>query len=141
MTRTIRGQFQVASAPGNEREAMHLVATLLRPLHLPAAQLERIKTAVAEAALNAMEHGHDYRPELRVEIKVEAAPESVQITVTDHGHDKLIPERQDTPNLAAKLAGEESPRGWGLFLIRSMVDGMDISSDSNHHTVTLFFRR
>lgn len=141
MTRTIRGHFQVASAPGNEREAMFLVANLLRPLNLPSAQMERIKTAVAETTLNAMEHGHSYRAELPVQIRVEAAPEAVQIVVTDYGHDKQIPEHAPAPDLAAKLAGEQSPRGWGLFLIRAMVDDMQISSDSRHHIVTLFFRR
>ena len=31
----------------------------------------------------------------------------------------------------------QTPRGWGLFLIRSMVDEMHVSSDEGHHTVEL----
>lgn len=141
MSKTIRGQFQVASEPGNERAAMSLVATLLRPLNLPPAQLERIKTAVAETALNAMEHGHEYRAELPVQIKVDAGPHAVLVTITDQGQGKSIPEGGGRPDLAAKLAGTQSPRGWGLFLIRSMVDEMQIVSDDRHHAVTLLFRR
>jgi hypothetical protein len=41
------------------------------------------------------------------------------------------------PDLEAKLAGLQSPRGWGLFLIRNMVDAMDVSTDGDLHTVRL----
>jgi anti-sigma regulatory factor (Ser/Thr protein kinase) len=41
------------------------------------------------------------------------------------------------PDLDAKLAGEQSPRGWGLFLIEKMVDEMYVYGDAQHHTVEL----
>jgi anti-sigma regulatory factor (Ser/Thr protein kinase) len=41
------------------------------------------------------------------------------------------------PNLEAKLAGLQSPRGWGLFLIEKMVDEMHVTSDEDHHTIEL----
>jgi anti-sigma regulatory factor (Ser/Thr protein kinase) len=41
------------------------------------------------------------------------------------------------PDLAAKLANQQTPRGWGLFLIRSMVDELTITSDAVHHTMEL----
>jgi len=50
----------------------------------------------------------------------------------------MIPDAQ-TPNLQAKLDGLQSPRGWGLFLIKNMVDEMHISSDDQYHTVELVF--
>ena len=31
----------------------------------------------------------------------------------------------------------QTPRGWGLFLIKSMVDEMNITGDEGHHTVEL----
>ena len=49
---------------------------------------------------------------------------------------RTIPEG-DAPDLEAKLAGLQSPRGWGLFLIRSMVDEMNVTEDDVHHTVEL----
>ena len=42
-----------------------------------------------------------------------------------------------TPDLELKLAGEQTPRGWGLFLIKNMVDEMNVSSDDTHHTIEL----
>jgi anti-sigma regulatory factor (Ser/Thr protein kinase) len=58
------------------------------------------------------------------------------VRITDHGGALAIPEPQ-IPDLEAKLAGLQSPRGWGLFLIENMVDEMHVSSDANHHTVDL----
>ena len=34
-------------------------------------------------------------------------------------------------------AGEQRPRGWGLFLIRNMVDAMDVTTEATRHTVWL----
>ena len=41
------------------------------------------------------------------------------------------------PDLKAKLKGAQSPRGWGLLLIKNMVDEMHITSDAVHHTIEL----
>ncbi|MGH2514706.1 MAG: hypothetical protein ACRDHP_03540, partial [Ktedonobacterales bacterium] len=42
-----------------------------------------------------------------------------------------------TPDLGAKLAGLQSPRGWGLFLIHELVDAVHVSGDAASHTVEL----
>ena len=47
----------------------------------------------------------------------------------------------ETPDLDAKLAGLQSSRGWGLFLIQNMVDELHVSSDDRHHTVELIMNR
>ena len=57
---------------------------------------------------------------------------------------KVAPQRfpmPETPDLAAKLAGEQSPRGWGLYLIQNLVDEMKISLDGQHHTIELIVKR
>ncbi len=55
--------WTVPSEPGNERLAMEQVADAVRALGLPARRLHQLKTAVAEASLNAMEHGNRFRPD------------------------------------------------------------------------------
>ncbi len=129
-------EFEVASAEGNERGAMERVAEAVAGLGLPGPRLERLKTAVAEATMNAMEHGNRYQPELAVTVRVLASEDALRVRITDHGGDEPIPVI-DTPDLEAKLAGEQKPRGWGLFLIEQMVDEMRVSSDESHHTVEL----
>ena len=129
-------EFTVPSEPGNERQAMDRVVRAIRDLTLPEERLERLKTAVAEATMNAMEHGNEYRADLPVAVVVSATDKAVSVQITDHGGGQSIPE-PETPDLDAKLAGLQSPRGWGLFLIESMVDDLHITSDEVHHTIEL----
>ena len=62
--------FTVASEPGNERVALREVAAAAADRGLTPDQMERLKTAVAEATMNAIEHGNENRPEVPVDITV-----------------------------------------------------------------------
>lgn len=132
-------EFTYASQPGTERVAMDEIAHAMRD-YLPPIRLEQLKTAVAEATLNAIEHGNHYQSEIPVIIQTEVRENEIDIRITDQGGEQVIPEHT-MPNLEKKLAGLESPRGWGLFLIRNMVDEMRIESDGQQHTVHLVFYR
>ena len=129
-------EFDVPSAPGNEREVMARVAAAVEELHVPTERLERLKTAVAEAAMNAIEHGNQNRPELPVQVRVLASDDELRVHITDQGGARPIPDAE-TPDIEAKLEGLQTPRGWGLFLIKNMVDDMAISGDESHHTIEL----
>ena len=55
---------------------------------------------------------------------------------TDRARSGPIPD-VEPPDLTAKLEGRQKPRGWGLFLIKHMVDELDVSSADGLQTVTL----
>jgi len=129
-------QFDVPSQPGNERQVISRVVETLQGVHLEDIRLERLKTAVGEATMNAMEHGNHYEASIPVQVSVLASPTAVRVRITDKGGGQNIPEPQ-TPDLEAKLAGLQTSRGWGLFLIKNMVDEMNVTSDADHHTVEL----
>ena len=131
--------FSLPSEPGNERGAMELVAEAVQGLGLPPARLERLKTAVAEAPMNAMEHGNGYRPEAPVTVRVLASTQDLSILISDRGGTPVAT-GAEAPNLEAKLEGRETPRGWGLFLIRNMVDEMNVTTGEDRHTVELVLR-
>ena len=128
--------FEMTSQPGNERQVMEQVASVVEDLNLPTVSLERLKTAVSEATMNAMEHGNQYHADQTVEIDVLQSSEELIVRIRDKGGNREIPEAS-FPDLEAKLDGLQSPRGWGLFLIRKMVDEMRVNTDENHHTVEL----
>jgi serine phosphatase RsbU (regulator of sigma subunit)/anti-sigma regulatory factor (Ser/Thr protein kinase) len=130
------GSFSWPSEPGNERLAMAKVAEIVQPLNLAPDRLDRLKTAVAEATMNAMEHGNRFQSDVPVSFVVRASDEDVSVLITDQGGSNPIP-APHTPDLEAKLAGLQTPRGWGLFLIENMVDQMHVSSDGATHTVEL----
>jgi serine/threonine-protein kinase RsbW len=136
--------FTLASEPGNERLALARVAGAVADLGLDGRRLERLKTAVAEATMNAIEHGNGSRPEIPVEIEVTQDGDRIIIAITDQGgHGALAPagERdREEPDLARKLDGDQSPRGWGLFLIRNMVDAMEVTTGGQRHTIWLTMR-
>jgi anti-sigma regulatory factor (Ser/Thr protein kinase) len=139
----VLSEFKIASQPGNERKAVKQVAGGVAHLNLPVDTIERLKTAVAEAVMNAMEHGNHYEAHLPVEVEVvldETAPEvrNLVLCIRDLGGSQEIP-ASEPPDLEAKLAGRQSPRGWGLFLIKNMVDEMRVTSDGLYHTVELVF--
>jgi serine phosphatase RsbU (regulator of sigma subunit)/anti-sigma regulatory factor (Ser/Thr protein kinase) len=136
---TVLADFSVPSAQGNERKAIRQLATALAGATIDPARLERLKTAVGEATMNAMEHGNRFDPELPVHIVAVADIGALRVRITDLGGTRGIGDAPE-PDLEAKLAGEQTPRGWGLFLIRNMVDDMHVSGDEHHHTVELVMR-
>lgn len=88
--------------------------------------------------MNAMEHGNHYQADQPVAIEVRASPSALAVRITDQGGHTALPKvPTQAPDLAAKLAGEQSPRGWGLFLMHSLVDEVRVSGDEAHHTVEL----
>jgi anti-sigma regulatory factor (Ser/Thr protein kinase) len=137
-TRRALANFTLRSEPGNERLAMEMVAGAIVELRPSEQRLERLKTAVAEATMNAMEHGNEYRAEIPVEVQVEVLDRDLMVRITDSGGGSSL--ARDVPDLEAKLGGSQTPRGWGMFLIGRMVDEVRVSGNSDHHTIELVIR-
>ena len=135
--RRILADFSLPSERGNERRAMEEVARAVSDLGLPQRTLERLKTAVAEATMNAMEHGNRYIPEVPVQIQVLSSDTDLLVRITDQGGSPVPDSDKEAPDLEAKLEGEQTPRGWGLFLIQNLVDEVRVSGNPDHHTIEL----
>jgi len=132
--------FAVASEPGNERLALARVAEAVAASGLPPAQLERLKTAVGEATMNAIEHGNRGRPDIPVNVEVVQEGDDIIVAITDLGGEHAPGGPVEEPDLLLKLEGEQRARGWGLFLIRNMVDAMQVRTDGPRHTIQLTMR-
>jgi serine phosphatase RsbU (regulator of sigma subunit)/anti-sigma regulatory factor (Ser/Thr protein kinase) len=136
---SVLAEFELPSEPGNEREAIARVEEAVAGVGLEQSRLDKLKTAVGEATMNAMEHGNSYRADRPVSIRVLQADGWLRVRVTDHGEAvELAP--AETPNLEAKLEGRQKPRGWGLFLIEKMVDETRVESGEDGHTLELGLR-
>ena len=133
----VLAKLSVSSEPGNERLAMERVAEVVKELGLSKERLERLKTAVAEATMNAMEHGNRYRSDVPVVIEVLSSGVDLSVRIKDQGGVSDPAPDKEVPNLEAKLEGLQTPRGWGMFLIRNLVDEVHLTSDEVHHTVGL----
>ena len=133
--------FSIPGEEGNERLAMDRVAASIEHLGLSPARFERLKTAVSEAAMNAIEYGSQGDPDVPVDIEVETTADAIVVRITDRALSGGVPSTPEAPDIELKLVGEQKPRGWGLFLIKNMVDSMDVTSDGSTQTVTLTMAR
>jgi serine phosphatase RsbU (regulator of sigma subunit)/anti-sigma regulatory factor (Ser/Thr protein kinase) len=132
--------FEILSQPGNERPASEKVLEALDGVSLDEAVRKRLETAVAEATMNAMEHGNHYRADLPVRIRVMNNADQINVRIHDFGQG-IAQTKIVTPDLDSKLAGEQSPRGWGLFLIKNMVDEMNILQGEQGQIIELIVNR
>ena len=121
---------------GNERVAMDHVADAVAALDIATDRLERLKTAVSEAAMNAIEYGSQNDPSIPIGIEVTVEAGVLVVRVSDQGLSGPLGASEE-PDLEKKLAGEQKARGWGLFLIKHMVDEMDVTTHGTGQTVTL----
>jgi serine phosphatase RsbU (regulator of sigma subunit)/anti-sigma regulatory factor (Ser/Thr protein kinase) len=134
----ILAEFSLPSELGSEKHAMARVVDAVGELDLPAARIERLRTAVVEAVMNAIEHGNQNRKELPVDVAVLASAVSLSVRVTDAGNAHALPP-PEPPDVEAKLDGLQPPRGWGLFLIKHMVDDMLVTNNDQRRVVELVF--
>jgi serine/threonine-protein kinase RsbW len=92
-------------------------------------RVEDLKTAVAEACINAMEHGNMLNEDLSVGVVLSSAEDSLEVKVIDDGKGlKGVPPK---PDIDRKIHGEEDPRGMGMFLIQALVDEAEWVKGSN----------
>ncbi len=131
-------EFLIPSEPGNERTAAAKVVEVVQNLGFPPSRLERLKTATAEAVMNAIEHGNHYRPEAPVHLLILASSQRLKIEIIDYSGGVNLPE-PGTPDLESKIQGQQTPRGWGRFLIKQFVDEMNDYTDGLHHTLELVY--
>jgi len=132
--------FSLPGLAGNDREAMDRVAAAVADLELPPDRVDRLKTAVSEAAMNAIEYGSHGRADVPFDVDVVVTRTDVIVRVTDRALSGPVPTDPETPDLERKLAGDQKPRGWGLFLIEHMVDAIDVSADEAAGTQTVTLR-
>jgi serine/threonine-protein kinase RsbW len=120
-------ELHVPSSVGSEKIAMDFAATVARSLQFPADRIEDLKTAVAEACMNAIEHGNKADASTRVGIRLTAVADGLHISVHDNGAGITPP--SGAPDIESRMAGKTAPRGWGIFLIKNLMD--EVSFESN----------
>ena len=112
-------ELHIPSVMGFEKVAMECAGSVAKKMGFTQDRIEDLKTAVAEACLNAIEHGNKMDTSTKVGITLTVEESRLQVSVRDEG--KGIG-RIPTPNIESKVEGEDKPRGWGIFLIKSLMN-------------------
>lgn len=115
-----RVEVRLPSRLGYEKVAMSTAASVAKLVGLAPERIEDLKTAVAEACINAIEHGNRFNENLSVGVVLSAEAGALEVKVLDGG--KGSSARPRRPDIDRKMQGEEPPRGMGMFLIQSLVD-------------------
>ena len=98
-------------------------------------RVEAASVAVVEACLNAMEHGGGTM-EVRLNEDIEGDRPRLRIEVEDHG-DGFDPDRC-AGKPASRVHGCVDKRGWGLTLIRELMDEVQIQSKPGRTLVVMW---
>ena len=128
-------EINLPSKIGYERVAMASSAALARLGGIDAARIEDLKSAVAEACINAMQHGNKWRPEARVIVSLNLRDDRFIVSVTDQGAGMTdVPEY---PGIAKIIEENVSPRGLGVFMIQKLVDEVRFNqtADGGHKMI------
>jgi serine/threonine-protein kinase RsbW len=116
-------ELRLPSRLGYEKVAMNTVASVARLMGFSDERVDDLKTAVAEACINAMEHGNKMDESLSVGVILSMDANSLEVKVTDNGQGPQS--KTEAPNIDKKMQGEEDARGMGMFLIQALVDEVE----------------
>ena len=127
-------ELQLPSRLGYERVAMDAAAAAAKLIGFHKSRIDDLRTAVAEACINAIEHAHKFNSAMKVVVALNIGDEHLQIDVTDQGEG--LPESVEPPDIEKKFAGEQQARGWGMFLIKALMDEVEFNVHSDHGNAT-----
>lgn len=122
-------ELSIPSELGYEKIAREAVAAFARRLGFDRERIEDLKTALGEACINAIEHGNQRGPDLRVDVSCTVYGDALSVDVQDMGVKQFQGCGAPAP-IDSKLGGDAPLRGMGLMLIRELVDEADFVEGS-----------
>ena len=136
-------EVRLPSRMGFEKVAMSTAASVAKLMGFREDRVEDLKTAVAEACINAIEHGNRQNEKLSVGVVLSVGADSLEVKVLDDGKGMdRKPGLVSKPDIDRKMHGDEGPRGMGMFLIQALVDEAEwvVGADGNSSYVRLVIR-
>ena len=114
---------------GYERIAMACAATFAKMVGLSPERIEDLKTIVAEASINAMQHGNKERPDARVIVLMSFTDDTIYVAVQDEGEgfEEFLPD----PDIERIVNELDPPVGFGTFLIRQLADQVEFEKTAD----------
>lgn len=134
-------QITIPSALGFEKIAILTVSEVAKSAGLSAERIMDLCTALGEACINAIEHGNQGIPEAAVVVTIAELPGSIQVEIMDCGQKQLPPGLgTERPNLEERIEGKMETRGWGIYLMRQLVDLLEFESKPGRNITRLIIR-
>jgi len=117
---------------------MELVATqtsevIAKHMNLSEEKSGEISMALIEACINAFEHSES-KSEVYIHFLIDDNNLTVKVIDKGKGFDES---KVKIPKIESKINTDERKRGWGLMLIKELMDSVDFESDHTGTTLTM----
>lgn len=123
--------------PNMELAAAHTASILAELMDFEEERIDEIKLALIETCINAFEHSHSN--EKKVYIQFLMREDEIELRITDHGVGFNL-DRVAVPSIEDALTGKRK-RGWGLEIIRNLMDEVQVDSSKDGTTITMIKRK
>ena len=133
--------LSIPSDPTFERVVRASAAELGDTFGFDSERIEDLKLAVSEAVNNAIDHGSKRQAHLPIDVSFNVCGDHLEVRVTDHGTGV---ERIDWSRRVIEEDNLDmgTLRGFGMYLISSLVDQCEVTSSSDGTVMTLrLFRK
>ena len=119
--------------PNVELVAAKAVETLGSAIGMSQGHVEAASVALVEACLNAMEHGGG-----SVVVRIAREPDEPRLRIEVEDHGKGFDPDASPPDTSSRVHGSVTKRGWGLRLIRELMDDVQIHSQPGRTLVCMW---
>lgn len=138
-------EYEMVIPVGEDTEliAAHALEEIARRHKFPPKAINQLKTALVEACINAAEHG--LAPDRKIHQRFVVSDDRVTISISNRGirlADKLSDRGADETRAELTAESPDTRRGWGLNLIRGLMDDVRVEpvDDGTRITMTKYLR-
>ena len=125
-------ELKLPVLPDMELSATKTAEIVAKHMELSEERSAEISMALIEACINAFEHSESNK---QIEIHFRIKGDELEIQVTDKGKG-FDESKVKIPKIEEKI-GSDHKRGWGLQLIKELMDTVEFESSSEGTTVTM----
>ena len=131
------GIFSIPMIPDMEVAAIQTAEAVLRFMEFNSDQIDEVKHALVEGCINAFEHSKS--SEGKVYIRFVMNADELLVVIQDFGVG-FEPGTVEKPAIDTKIGGSHK-RGWGLMMMESLMDSVEIASGGHGTQITMSKRR
>ncbi|MBC8163159.1 MAG: ATP-binding protein [Roseiflexaceae bacterium] len=121
-------ELRLPSRLGYEKVAMDTAASLARRMGFSADRIESLRTALAEAVTNAIEHGNGHEQGAKVSVMLTLRPDELVIDVEDQGRNAFDTAVTTLTPTIDNAISRTDKGGWGIWLIRELMDEVEFTT-------------
>ena len=125
-------ELKLPVLPDMELSATKTAEIVAKHMELGEEKSAEISMALIEACINAFEHSESNK-QIEIHFRIKGDELEIQVTDKGKGFDKS---KVKIPKIEEKI-GSDYKRGWGLQLIKELMDTVEFESSSEGTTVTM----